>query len=80
MREKEFGRGVSFFVLLCVFSVSCFLLHHLDFALSGAADFCLNCSAAFFCDSISELLSWKRMVLRVQVFELAHVSEKELNW
>ena len=47
MREKEFGRGVSFFVLLCVFSVSCFLLHHLDFALSGAADFRLNCSAAF---------------------------------
>jgi hypothetical protein len=46
----------------------------------GAADFCLLSSAAPFLVSISELLSWKRMMLRVQVFELEHVSEKELSW
>ena len=67
---------LSFFVLSGVLRVACYLLHHLDFVLSGAADFCLNCSAAPFCVFMSDFLSWMRMVLRVQVFEPAHVSEK----
>jgi len=39
--------GLSFFVSSGVLRVACYLLHHLEFALSGAADFRLNCSAAF---------------------------------
>ena len=46
MREKKFGCGVSFFAELVVFSVSCYLLHHLFFALYDAADFRLKCYAA----------------------------------
>ena len=35
-----------FFAELCVLCVACYLLHHLCFALSGAADFCFGLFAA----------------------------------
>ena len=40
--------GVSFFALLCEFSVFGFVFHHLDFVLSGAAVLRLKGSAAGF--------------------------------
>ena len=45
--------GVSFFALLCGFSVFGFVFHHLDFVLSGAAVFRFGLFAAVVCDALS---------------------------
>ena len=74
-REKEIWQGYSFFVLLGVFSVSCFLLHHLDSVLSGAAVLRLKGSAAGVWVFIPPFAGMKP-VLCCGVFCIAHSSAK----
>ena len=46
MREGDLAWVFPFFAELCVLCVACYLLHHLGFVLSSAADFQLRLSAA----------------------------------